>query len=41
MKVRLLMVNTNSFTGKKLHFMTFCTCDFITDRSIASYQEIV
>jgi len=20
--------------------MTFCTCDFITDRSIASYQEI-
>jgi len=21
--------------------MTFCTCDFITDRSIASYQEIV
>jgi len=23
-----------------LHFMTFCTCDFIIDRSIASYQEI-
>jgi len=20
--------------------MTFCTCDFITDRSIASYQDI-
>jgi len=20
--------------------MTFCTCDFITDSSIASYQEI-
>jgi len=23
-----------------LHFMTFPTCDFINDRSIASYQEI-
>jgi len=20
--------------------MTFCTCDFITDRSIASYEQI-
>jgi len=40
MKIRLSMVNTNSFTGKALHFMTFCTFDFITDRSIASYQEI-
>jgi len=32
--------NSNSFTGKTLHFMTFRTCDFITDRSIASYQQI-
>jgi len=23
-----------------LHFMRFSTCDFISDRSIASYQEI-
>jgi len=35
------VVKTNSFTGKTLCFMTFCTCDFITDRSIASYQEIL
>jgi len=34
------VVNTNSFTRKTLHFMTFCTCDFITERSIANYQEI-
>jgi len=26
---------------KTLHFMIFCTCDFITDRSIASYENIV
>jgi len=25
---------------KNVAFMTFCTCDFITARSIASYQEI-
>jgi len=29
----------NSFERKTLH-LTFCTCDFITDRSIESYQEI-
>jgi len=34
------VVNTNSFTGKTLHFMTFFTCEFITHRSIASYLEI-
>jgi len=35
--------NTNSFTREMLHFMTFIcysACDFISDRSIASYSEI-
>jgi len=32
------MVNANSFTGKMLHFMTFCACNFITDRLIANYE---
>ena len=41
MNIRLSkMVNRSLFTGKALHFLTFCTCFFITDRSIASSQEI-
>jgi len=33
------VVNINSFKGNTLHFRTFSTCDFITNWSIASYQE--
>jgi len=35
--LKITFFNQYSFL---LHFMTFSTCDFITHRSIVSYQEI-
>jgi len=45
---RLILYWTDKIPKKKvfqsvfllLHYMAFCTCDFITDRWVASYQEI-
>ena len=33
------IISESKSKWKTLHFMTFCTCDFITDWSIASYQR--
>jgi len=43
MKIRLSMVNVWQYKfiyRKRLHFMTFCTKDFITDWSIMGYRDM-